>query len=73
MDDIFVYVVNLPPKIAEMVTPCDGGYTIYIDEKLSQHGRLEAYKHALGHICKSDFGKKDDVNSIETKNHPSCW
>ena len=47
-----------------MVTPCDGGYTVYIDDRLDQAGRREAYRHAVRHIARDDF-VKGDVQEIE--------
>lgn len=61
-------MVNLPAGINEMVTPCSGGYTIYIDDKLSPSGRRDAYRHALHHIINHDF-EKEDVNQIEIEAH----
>ncbi len=63
-DDVFVYLVDLPDGIDEMVTPCNGGYTVYIDSALDDIQRMKAYRHALWHIENDDFNK-DDVNEIE--------
>jgi len=68
MVDIFTYIVPLPRGIREMVTPCADGYTVYLDESLSQEGRLKAYLHALYHIEHDDFSK-DDVQMIELEAH----
>ena len=66
MDDIYVYFVALPDGINEMVTPCDLGYTVYLDINLDEHQRKKAYFHALEHIKRNDFGK-DDVQEIEAE------
>lgn len=63
-DDIFVYLVDLPDGIHEMVTPCCDGHTIYISAKLTCTGRQEAFLHALEHIHDNDF-EKYDVQKIE--------
>ena len=63
-EDIFVYLVDLPPGINEMVTPCCGGYTVYIDEALDDAHRMKAYHHAVEHIERKDFGK-ENVQKIE--------
>ena len=68
-DDIFVYCVNLPPGVSEMVVPCMSGYTIYIDESLSRSGRLAAYHHAIQHIANGDFDRDIDVDQIERVRH----
>lgn len=70
MDDtIYHYVVNLPPKINEMVTPCADGYTVYISDRLDHEGQLRAYAHALEHIKNNDFASEEDIQSIEAKAH----
>lgn len=66
MDRIHIYLVDLPCKVHEMVTPCLDGYTIYLNARLSDQGRMEAYSHALNHILNNDF-EKDDVQIIESE------
>lgn len=68
MTEIFVYLVDLPDRVDEMVTPCDDGYTVYISSKLSYTGRVRAYCHALRHIENDDWSK-EDVQQIETEAH----
>lgn len=69
MSDIYVYQVPLPRGINEMVTPSlDDSYTVYIDERLSDEKKLEAYQHALEHIKKNDWSK-EDVQEIESIAH----
>lgn len=68
MDDIFVYYTKLPPRINELVTPCNDGYTVYIDERLDKTSRIKAYMHAIKHIINNDF-EKDDVQEIENTAH----
>lgn len=67
-DEIYVYLVNLPPGINEAVMPCAGGYTVYINSALTFEGRVNAYKHALWHINNRDF-EKFDVQEIECDAH----
>lgn len=68
MDEIYVYLTKLPRSIKEVVTPCQGGYTIYIDIDLDEISRMKAYQHALWHIEHLDF-ERDDVQMIESKAH----
>lgn len=68
MDRIFYYIVDMPNKTREMVTPCQDGYTVYINENLSPEGRKEAFRHALWHIRNNDF-EKENVQDIEAKAH----
>jgi hypothetical protein len=67
-EDIYVYVVELPPTIREAVTPCAGGYTVYINRRLTHERQMEAYRHALTHIDDKDF-LKSDVQAIEAAAH----
>ena len=71
MDDIYVYFVDLPPRVREVVMPCFGGYTVYISSRLDLPHRLKAYRHALRHIAENDF-EKDDVQRIEAEAHRRC-
>lgn len=66
--EIYTYYTKLPPGVAEMVTPCFGGYTIYIDNTLTFEGRMRAFRHALYHIEHGDFDR-DDVQQIEAEAH----
>ena len=68
MDDIYLYLVDIPGKSREIVTPCFGGYTVYIDVKLSYEEKIDAYHHAMKHIADGDFDK-DDVQEVETNAH----
>lgn len=68
MDDIFVYYTKLPQGINEFITPCLDGYTLYIDENISDEKRFQAYMHALGHIKNNDF-EHYNVQIIEAKAH----
>lgn len=54
MDRIFVYLVKLPDGIDEAVSPCLEGYTIYIDERLTNEMMIMAYDHAMFHIDNGD-------------------
>lgn len=65
MDEIYVYLVDLPNGIREMVAPCSDGYTVYIDRNLSESDKYDAYWHAVEHIERNDWDKLD-VNQIES-------
>ncbi len=66
--DVFVYLVDLPDGINEMVTPCKDGHTVYIDAALDLTHRRKAYNHAMHHIENDDFSK-ESVQSIEVAAH----
>lgn len=67
-DDIFVYLIPLPEGINEIVLPCFGGYTIYVDSRLDKEKQLRSYQHALSHIINNDF-TKNNVQEIEHDAH----
>lgn len=62
-------IINFPNSGNEMVIKNeDGSYTILINAKLSNQGRIEAYEHALRHITNEDF-EKENVQEIESATH----
>lgn len=62
-------IIDFPVKGKEMVMPNeDGSYTILINARLSQVGRIKAYEHAIKHILSDDF-EKYDVQEIERETH----
>lgn len=67
-DNVYVYMVDLPNGIHEMVTPCPDGYTVYLDSSDCHEDRLRHYAHALCHIDGNDH-KEGDVQVIESKLH----
>lgn len=68
MDNVFIYFVDLPNHVKEMIAPCYDGYTIYLDSNLDEVQQIEAYNHALSHIINNDFGKHN-INTIENNAH----
>ena len=68
MVDMFVYIVDLPDQVDEMVTPCLDGYTVYLNARLTYAGRVRAYHHALRHIENNDF-EGANVQEIEKGAH----
>ncbi|WP_270395704.1 hypothetical protein [Mediterraneibacter massiliensis] len=62
-------IINFPNSGNEMVIKNeDGSYTILINAKLSDQGRISAYEHALKHITNEDF-EKANVQEIEVSAH----
>ena len=68
MNDTFVYIVDLPDGVAEMVAPCFGGFTIYLNARLSYQDRVKAYMHAMEHVDRNDWSY-DNVQKIEAEAH----
>lgn len=54
MDRIFVYLIKMPRGVYEFVTPCEDGYTIYLDKDLTNERLIEEYGHAMKHIENGD-------------------
>lgn len=70
MDDVYVYRVPMPGKIHEMVTPCEDGYTVYINDALDDASARAAYQHAVRHIRHHDFDADAQcVQEVEGKAH----
>lgn len=67
-NNVYVYIVDLPNRVNEMVTPCSDGFTIYLNARLSYQDRVRAYHHAMKHIDRNDF-EKEDVQKIEKEAH----
>ena len=68
VNSVYIYLVDLPTDISEMVTPCVDGFTVYINARQSQGRQIEAYRHAMGHIYKDDW-KREDVQAVESEAH----
>ena len=68
MDNVYVYLIDLPDRVDEMVTPCLDGYTIYLNAKLTYRDRIKAYMHALEHVRRNDWNKTE-VQQIEYESH----
>ena len=69
MLDIYLYCVDIPGNVEEMVMPCADGYTVYIDIKLSYEQRLDALSHALEHISNDDWNSGETADYIEGVRH----
>ena len=67
-EDIYVYMTNLPEGMTELIAPCEGGYTVWINKDLSRDKAVQAYRHALGHVVNDDWSESD-VQTIERKAH----
>lgn len=66
--DINVYVIDFKnTKVSETVTHNDdGSYSIFLNARMNQEKRCDAYLHALSHILKMDF---ESVSSADTLEH----
>ena len=55
MEDVYVYMQQLPDGLKSFVTPCADGYTVYIDPRLDKESQIKAFKHEIEHIARNDF------------------
>lgn len=67
-DSIFVYITDLPYSIKEMVCPCNDGYCVYLNARMSRATQEMSFRHAMWHIEHNDF-EKDDIQLIEAEAH----
>jgi len=69
MIDAYTYLVKLPKGVNEIVTPgTDNDYTIYINKDLPPDKQMAAFRHAIKHCERNDFGK-ENVQEIENDAH----
>lgn len=71
MGDIYVYMVDIPGSVDEVVLPCADGYTVYIDRRLDEEHQIRALGHALEHIKRDDCAG-GDVQQIEEDAHDAA-
>ena len=72
LDDIHVYLQDMPAGATELVCPNpDGTYTILINGSLTQELQTEAFWHAVRHIQRNDFERVErySVQTIEAEAH----
>ena len=68
MDNIIVRLISLPPGAnAVTMLDSDGDYNVYIDSRLSDHGRRLAYDHELRHISLRHFYAGKSVRRCESE------
>lgn len=68
MTEIYVYYVSLPPTIHGVTTPCEGGYTVYLNSRDCRARQVQAYRHEEEHIRRGDFDRAS-VDEIEVDSH----
>lgn len=62
MDQVFTYLLDLPPAVKGVVHPCgNGDYTIYINSRYNEHQRYEIFQHEVRHILLGHF---DDEHTV---------
>lgn len=69
MDDVYLYRLDLPSGVHEMVAPCtDGSYTVYVSTRDTCERQLESYRHAIRHVQRRDH-EGGDVQAVEMVAH----
>lgn len=65
-DNIFIYYIDLPYKIAgTVILNDDASYTIYINRRLSIERQYKALRHELRHITNNDLYSELSIREIE--------
>ena len=64
MPDIYTYLVPLPASIHGVTSPCEDGYTIYLNSNDCRSRQEQAYRHEEAHIQRGDFDR-ESVQQIE--------
>lgn len=66
MDSVIIRVEILPASINGVTVKDDNGdYNIYINARISEDARVEAFRHEVHHIQEGHFYSMDDVREIE--------
>lgn len=73
-DDIHIYRVRFPKRTtAEAVMPdLEGGYNIYIDERLDYMQAMREFDHAVTHIKERHFEYDGSIEELELTAHRVC-
>lgn len=66
MDAVIIRVIDLPPGVKGMtVKDEEGDYNIYLNGRLSNDQRVEAFRHELDHIKFGHFYSNSPVSVKE--------
>lgn len=66
MDDIFVREKRMPYHVRAFVMPdAAGDYNIYINDRLSDEEKTEAFAHEMRHIRNMDFYADKSAAELE--------
>lgn len=70
MNEIFTRLVELPESVSAFtIRDQESDYNIYLNCRLSHEKLLQAYKHELQHIERSDYCRGESVDLIEIYTH----
>lgn len=69
MYDIFVHYINMDVCVKEQVVKnTDDSFSIFINARRSYETQVQAYVHAMKHICNGDFDEQC-ADNIELSAH----
>lgn len=63
--NIFIYEERMPYTVRAVVMPGKTGYTVYVNEHLSDEAKEKAINHELEHIRRSDPHSERPATEIE--------
>lgn len=68
MDCVIIRLVDLPATVHGMtIIDTEGDYNVYINARLSEDDRVEAYRHEIEHIRLGHFYDERPVAERETE------
>lgn len=70
MNDVTTRLINLPTTVRAFTTrDTEGDFNIYLNARMNDIQRLEAYQHEMKHIERGDFYKNGSIDVIEAHLH----
>lgn len=64
-NNIFVYEERMPYTVRAVVVPGKNGYTVYVNDHLSEDAKVKAIQHELEHIQRGDLHSEKLATDIE--------
>ncbi len=70
--EVYVYYVDMPYSANGcIVENTDGGYTIYLNSRMTAENNYKCFLHELNHIKRQDFSTTSNIHDIENNNRKS--
>lgn len=70
MNEVTTRLINLPTTIrAFTARDTEGDFNIYLNARMNDIQRMEAYQHEMRHIINDDFYKNGSIDAIEAHLH----
>lgn len=70
MNEVTTRLINLPTTVRAFTTrDTEGDFNIYLNARMNDIQRMEAYQHEMKHITNDDFYKNGSIDAIEAHLH----